>query len=192
MHSQLTWDSAVTQLSKDPRFTNSNLPLNQQLHLFHSHIGQLRAKHLANLHALFQSHSPSLDTSFTTLPVASLLSSLPGTKLGYDVRRLEDEYEKWQRERTQNARLAFNEMLNQNAFVEFWGRLGKIGGKGVDESIKADDIGEDTEELVDMKTLAKTVDLKEMVKVLKVPSFLSGSSFSSRSPCSGRQAVHRV
>lgn len=84
------------------------------------------------------------------------------------MRSLEDEYEKWQRQRSQDSRRAFDEMLGDNAFVEFWGRLGKIGGKGVDQGIKADDIGEDAEELVDMKALAKTVDLKEMVKVLKV------------------------
>ena len=101
--------------------------------------------------------------------MASLLSSLPVTKLGYDLEQLEREYDKWQRERTHEARMAFDQMLNENSFVEFWGRLGKIGGKGVDESIKYDDIGDDAEEeQVDMKALAKSVDLKEMIKVLKV------------------------
>jgi transcription elongation regulator 1 len=109
-----------------------------------------------------------LATPFTALPVASLLSSHPATKLGYDIHHMEDEFAKWQRERTHSARMAFDEMLGENAFVEFWGRLGKIGGKGVDEGIRADDIGEDEEQLVDMKALAKTVDLNEMVKVLKV------------------------
>ncbi|KAI0702847.1 hypothetical protein BC835DRAFT_1426595 [Cytidiella melzeri] len=164
---QVTWDAILPQLKTDPRFTRSALPLNQQLHLFHSHVHNIRAKHLTSLHALFESHAPSLATAFTALPVASLLSSLPATKLGYDVRMLEDEFAKWQRERTQVARKAFDEMLSENAFVEFWGRLGKIGGKGVDEGIRADDIGEDEEQLVDMKALAKTTDLKEMVKVLK-------------------------
>ena len=65
-------------------------------------------------------------------------------------------------------------MLSENAFVEFWGRLGKMEGKGVDENIKVDDLGEDEEVLVDMKALAKTVDLKEMVKVLKVSAHLKG------------------
>ena len=77
------------------------------------------------------------------------------------------------RARTQEARAAFDAMLAENAFVEFWGRLGKIGGQGVDKSIKADDIGEDEEEVVDMKALAKTVDLKEMIKVLRVRSLSS-------------------
>ncbi|KAH9918202.1 uncharacterized protein BXZ73DRAFT_53056 [Epithele typhae] len=161
----VTWDSVQPQLSKDPRFTNSPLSRNQQVHLFHSHVDVLRAKQLSGLHALFASHSPALDTPFTALPVASLMSSPPVTKLGYEIDEVEREFDKWQRERTHEARLAFDQMLGENSFVEFWGRLGKIGGKGVDASIKYDDIGEDNEEdQVDMKTLAKSVDLKEIVK----------------------------
>lgn len=166
---QATWDGVLPQLRRDPRFTRSPLPLAHQRHLFQAHVTQLRAKHLANLHALFTSYAPSLSTKFTELPVATLVASLPVTKLGFDVREVEQEYERWMRERSQEARQAFDEMLNENAFVEFWGRLGKIGGKGIDETIKGDDIGEDDEEgVVDMKALAKTVDLKEVVMVLKV------------------------
>lgn len=100
-----------------------------------------------------------------------MLSSLPASKLGYQVEQLENEYEKWQRERTHGARQAFDEMLGENAFVEFWGRLGKIGGEGVEGGVAADDLGEDEGEggggKVDMKALAKNVDLKEMERVLK-------------------------
>ncbi|KAH9938277.1 uncharacterized protein B0H18DRAFT_966380 [Fomitopsis serialis] len=165
---QVTWDGVVPQLKKDPRFVHSPLPLNQQVHLFHAHVAALRAKHITSLHGLFESHTPSLATKFTDLPVASLVSSLPATKLGSNVDRLEEEFKAWQRERSHQARLAFDQMLSENAFVEFWGRLGKIGGKGVDGTIKVDDLGEDAEEeQVDMKALAKNVDLNEMVKVLK-------------------------
>ena len=62
-------------------------------------------------------------------------------------------------------------MMGENSFVEFWGRLGKIGGAGVDSSIQNDDIGEEENEdgeRVDMKKLAKAVDVKEILKVLKV------------------------
>lgn len=64
-------------------------------------------------------------------------------------------------------------MLQENSFVEFWGRLGKIGGEGVEGGVKRDDDGdEDAGEggggNVDMKKLAKSVDITEMVKVLKV------------------------
>ncbi|EMD40829.1 hypothetical protein CERSUDRAFT_91575 [Gelatoporia subvermispora B] len=165
---QVTWDDALPELQKDPRFTHSPLPINQQVNLFHAHVEALRSKYMTNLRALFESNAPGLDTPFTALPVSSILSSLPIIKLGYGVDRLEHEYDKWQRERNTDARAAFDQMLHENAFVEFWGRLGKIGGKGVDESIKADDIGDDAEEeQVDMKALAKTVDLKEMTRVLQ-------------------------
>jgi hypothetical protein len=160
-------------LKIDPRFTESPLPTNQQIHLFHSHIAQLRTKHLANLHALFESHSPSLATTFEDLPLSSLLSSLPVTKLGYNERDLQNEYSRWQRERQADARRAFDQMLGENAFVEFWGRLAKMGGEGVNGGVKADEDGEEDEGeggggKADMKALAKTIDLREMQKVLKV------------------------
>jgi heat shock protein beta len=169
----MSWDEAVLQLQKDPRFVNSSLPKNQQIRLYHSHIAQTRDKHLQNLHALFESHAPSLATHFSALPLSSVLASLPATRLGFDERRLEAEFDKWQRERTTEARHAFDQMLGENAFVEFWGRLGKIGGEGVNGGVKADEFEEEDEGegnggKADMKALAKSIDLREMEKVLKV------------------------
>jgi len=73
---------------------------------------------------------------------------------------LEQNFDIWQRKRLQDARKSFDEMLTENSFVEFWGRLGKIGGKGIDDSIGTDDIEESEGEKVDMKTLAKHVDVQ--------------------------------
>ncbi|KAG1779704.1 Hsp90 protein-domain-containing protein [Suillus placidus] len=168
---QATWESIRPQLQTDPRFNNSPLPVNQQLHLFHAHMSQLQMKHLAGLHLLFQAHAPSLATPLSALPLESMLKSLPVTKLAFDTRGLQQEYEKWQRERTYECRKAFDEMLAENSFVEFWGRLGKIGGEGAEGGVKADDLGEDEGEgfggKVDMKALAKSVDLSDIEKVLK-------------------------
>ncbi|KAF8175377.1 hypothetical protein BJ912DRAFT_1024508 [Pholiota molesta] len=159
---QTTWDQALPQLKTDPRFTNSPLPLNRQVHLFHTHISHLRAKQLNNLHGLFEAHAPSLATAFDSLPLGTILSSAPATRLGF---------KEEQRERTSAARIAFDEMMSENAFVEFWGRLGKIGGEGVSDGLKigGEDIGEagEEDEKVDMKALAKSVDIREMEKVLK-------------------------
>ncbi|KAH9977725.1 Hsp90 protein-domain-containing protein [Lactifluus volemus] len=137
-----------------------------------NHVGQLRRKHLDNLHALFLSNAPSLATEFTTLPITSLLTSLPGTKLGFDVFKLEEEFDRWKRTRTTEAQKAFDDMLLENSFIEFWGRLSKLGGEGVDGGVKRDDDGDEDEGEggggnVDMKKLAKTVDITEMEKVLK-------------------------
>jgi len=132
-------------------------------------VGNLRTKHLNNLHGLFESHAPSLATLFTSLPLDSIISSLPSTKLGFSEKELRDEYEKWQRARTASARKAFEDMMSENSFLEFWGRLDKIGGKGLDETIQNDDIGEedDDNERVDMKKLAKAVDVSGIKSVLK-------------------------
>lgn len=168
---QITWEGALLQLQTDPRFRNSPLPVDQMLHLFHTHIGHLREKHVKSLHALFESYAPSPATDFKSLPISSLVSSLPVNKLGYTTNLLEHEFEKWQRERTFESRQAFDDMLSENSFVEFWGRLGKIGGEGIDGGVKADDMGEDEGEggggKVDMKALAKNVDVRDMEKVLK-------------------------
>jgi transcription elongation regulator 1 len=169
---QALWEPSLAQLQTDPRFRHSPLPLGHQRHLFEAHVDGLRAKHLDSLHALFLSHTPSLAAEFAALPVASLLSSLPATKLGFDVFKLEEEFDECQRRRTAEARKAFDDMLQENSFVEFWGRLGKIGGEGVEGGVKRDDGGdEDAGEggggNVDMKKLAKSVDITEMVKVLK-------------------------
>lgn len=142
------------------------------MHLFHAHVGHLRSKHINSLHSFFEAHAPTLAKTFDTLPLSSLVSSVPVTRLGFGVETLEHEFGKWQRERTHEARNAFDEMLAENSFVEFWGRLGKIGGEGVDGGVKADEMEEDEGEggggKVDMKALAKNVDVGEVEKVLRV------------------------
>ncbi|KAF5388027.1 hypothetical protein D9615_000399 [Tricholomella constricta] len=168
---QTTWDAALPQLKTDPRFRNSPLPPDQQLYLFHNHVEHLRSKHTKSLYALFEAHAPTLAVRFDELPLSSLLSAPPVIKLGSDARGLQQDFDKWQRERTQESRKAFDEMLSENSFVEFWGRLGKIGGEGVDGGVKADDAEGDEGEggggKVDMKVLAKNVDVADMEKVLK-------------------------
>ncbi|KIK68186.1 hypothetical protein GYMLUDRAFT_216833 [Collybiopsis luxurians FD-317 M1] len=167
---QISWHNALPQLQTDPRFHNSPLPTNHQIHLFHEYISNLRSRHLMSLHALFESHALSLSTVFDDLPVSSLKSSAPVVRLGMSEGTLQLEFEKWQRERATACRKAFDEMLVENSFVDFWGRLGKIGGEGVDGGVKADDDDVDSEGLgtkVDMKELAKSVDVEEIEKVLR-------------------------
>ncbi|EFI27699.1 peptide-binding protein [Coprinopsis cinerea okayama7 len=168
---QATWDMAVQQLRIDPRFTSSPLSHNQQVKLFHDHIAHLRSKHYDALHALFNEHTPALNTRFGELPVDTIVSSPHTKKLGYDISQVEDEFYRWQKQRYAEARRAFDEMLNENSFVEFWGRLSKMKDVTLDQGLQvtSEDIGEDDEPVskLNMKTLAETVDIGEMVKVLK-------------------------
>ncbi|KAF9259497.1 HSP90-domain-containing protein [Marasmius fiardii PR-910] len=169
---QTSWDDILPQLQTDPRFSRSPLPLNQQLHLFHSHVAHLRSKHMDNLRALFESLAPSLVTEFRDLSLETLLNSLPVVKLELDIDALNREFDRWQRERKQKARLAFDDMMKENSFVSFWGKLNKIGGEGVDGGVKRDEDGDGDEGeggggKVDMKVLAKNIDVGEIEKVLK-------------------------
>ncbi|KAF8076367.1 hypothetical protein FPV67DRAFT_1471462 [Lyophyllum atratum] len=91
---QITWDAALPQLKTDPRFRNSPLPPNQQLHLFHSHVEYLRSKHIKSLHALFEAHAPTLAVQFEELPLSSLMSSPPVVKLGFNVGSLQQDFNK--------------------------------------------------------------------------------------------------
>jgi len=78
-------------------------------------------------------------------------------------------------------------MLAENSFVEFWGRLGKMGGEGVHGGIKADDQGEGVGEggggTVDMKALAKNIDIHDMEKVIKVRDSSLGPAFQASYDC---------
>ena len=172
---QTTWDDAVSQLKIDPRFVNSPLPENHQIRLFHAHLTHLRSRHLSALHATFEEKTPSLASTFGDLPVDELISSPHVAKLGYDIRQLEDEFSRWQRQRFTDSRQAFDEMLNENSFVEFWGRLSKMSDVKLDQGLQITNEDIDDDEVtnkIDMKTLAKTVDIGEMVKVLRVSLIL--------------------
>lgn len=167
---QISWEEALPQLKTDPRCVHSPVPLNRQIRLFHNHVARLRSKQLGGLYAIFEANAPSLATRFDSLPIQSIMSSMPVVRLGVDAERVEDEFSKWQRERTMNARKAFDEMLAENSFVEFWGRLGKMGENALESYVKVedDDIGEVDDNKVDMKALAKNINIGEIEKVLKV------------------------
>ncbi|KAL1747435.1 hypothetical protein HDZ31DRAFT_31825 [Schizophyllum fasciatum] len=171
---QTTWESAQPELQKDPRFAASPLPPPTQLRLFHAHLAHLRARHLAALHALFAAHAPSLAAPAPApAALAAPAAAPPAAALGLDARALADEFARWQRGRAARARAAFDAMLAENAFVEFWGRLGKLGGEGAGAGagVAADALPEGEGEFgggaVDMKALARGVDVREIVKVIK-------------------------
>lgn len=191
---QAIWDSSVQSLSKDPRFILCALPLPAQKELFTSHVSRIREKYLKMLHGLFAAHTPSINARWVELDESTrraIRRSLPVTKLGLypdsdgkdsdsdddmirrrsSDRDIESEFEKWQRVRNADARRAFDEMLGENAFVEFWGRMNKAGEAGTDipgveEEEEAE--GEGSGGKADLKKLAKSIDIGEVAVVLKV------------------------
>ncbi|CAE6499679.1 unnamed protein product [Rhizoctonia solani] len=198
---QATWESSLPALESDPRFQHASQVLSSgvQRAKFAAHIEHLRSRYISQLHALFEVHTTGLNMPAEALP-KSVRGSLPAVKLGFVTDDLEkegpgddqdigddkdapnrgrlnqglaDEYARWQRTRVTEARLAFDALLGENSFVEFWGRLAKMGGEGVEGGVPVDEGDEETDEgeggggKVDMKALAKNVDVSEMEKVLK-------------------------
>ena len=102
----------------------------------------------------------------------------------YDYPDLEREFAGWQSDRYSVAREAFDAMLKENAFVKFWGRVGKMGviedeekarlGKVVFGDEQGDTGADEMEDgeggggKADLKSLAKGIDVKEMERVLRV------------------------
>lgn len=86
--------------------------------------------------------------------------------------QLEMEFDRWQRQRNIDSRQAFDHMLEENAFLEFWGRMSKVGGEGIEGGVKIEDEDEEGGEggggKADMKKLAKQIDEDEFGRVLKV------------------------
>jgi transcription elongation regulator 1 len=125
------------------------------------------------LESLFATHAPALDTPFST--VYSAISEEPAvTRLHFDEDRLEEAYLSWQRRRRAQAQSDFLELMRESGFVDFWGRMRKEGeDKKTDRDLLEDpeDAAEEGAADVDLKQMAKTVDLKEIHAVLKVGRF---------------------
>lgn len=194
-HLQSDYSALEPTFAQHPRFSSSPLPIAQKRALFHRHIAHLREKYLSALHALFNSYSPLLSSTFADLTKeqrASLDKALPSVKLGLtcDSRdgNMRREWESWQARRTQDARAAFQALLEENAFVDFWGKVGKleIGDKEraegdsklvavADEDLEMGEMGgqgggggDDEEGGRDLKTLAKGIGEEQIERVLKV------------------------
>ncbi|KAG8987007.1 hypothetical protein FRB93_004975 [Tulasnella sp. JGI-2019a] len=179
-----TYASSLDLLSRSPVFTCSQLSQTQRVNLFDTHVGKVRQKQLSALHAVFEGYTPGLDAQFKDLP-PSVAKSVPATKLGFGDQSPASEnelrmiYEDWQRDRAKRARAEFDELLEENSFVEFWGGLGKMnggkdGGDGtIVAGVDATDEKEEGEEgeggggRADLKALARSIGGRQIEDVLK-------------------------
>lgn len=171
--------------SKHQRFASSPLPSAQKQRLFVQHTIHIAAKYRTALEALFLHHAPLLSATFTSLPeasVKSLESSLPATKLGLRSNdgSMHRAFDQWMTHRTGTARQDFQKLLEENSFVEFWGKVGKIEGRAADGGIvpgEDDDLTDEGEQgggKADLKTLARVITEKEVERVLKVCFYVYG------------------
>ena len=101
---------------------------------------------------------------------AYIESALPrfvgDTHQGQQHTTLEAEFDAWDQWRHAQARREFQDMLRENAFVDFWGRLQKRD-KGEADTVEADD-EDDEGTMVSLLDMASQLDIQAMESVLKM------------------------
>ena len=145
--------------------------------LFDEHMEHLRGKRRDLLAKLFAKHAQdALQTGGDViLPLvradpAYIESALPrfvgDTHQGQQHTTLEAEFDAWDQWRHAQARREFQDMLRENAFVDFWGRLQKRD-KGEADTVEADD-EDDEGTMVSLLDMASQLDIQAMESVLKM------------------------
>lgn len=160
-------------LQADPRFNHPSLNPHDKRRMFENHLAQLGSKRSNDLDQLFKTHVTTLATTYDEI-YPKIVDDFTVKRLGLQGEALEDRFKAWHRMRESEARREFDQMLGENSFVEFWGRMRK---KKLDEAalkVEADEMGEG-EGLgeggaADLTALAKQIDLNEIKAVLRVRS----------------------
>ena len=135
------WRMEEPRLSRDPRFESPGLHFRDKQRMFEDHVASLVDKRKKVLYAVFERAADTLDVSAQDAAVLiiddpeterlNLLSFMQdqaqkrsgrGKKIPIE-EALDIEFDSWQAKRTKEARAAFQEMLKENTFVQFWGRL---------------------------------------------------------------------
>ncbi|CAD6888374.1 unnamed protein product [Tilletia controversa] len=176
----------------DKRFSTSSLRLREKEELLWEHVRSLLGRRRNALRSIFGKVAPSLATSRdVALPLvreedewerAELGCLLWGEKeqvqqnAGRGGRResewgglksLDREWDDWNAERAEKAEREFKEMLSENGFVEFWGRLKHHRQNHDPDAPPAEDLDSDDEDAVGMLEMAKKIDLAEIDAVLQ-------------------------
>lgn len=100
---------------------------------------------------------------------------------------MRQEWESWMAKRTSDALADFQRLLEENSFIEFWGKVGKIADVNEEDSklvvpgeedLEMSEMGggpagagageDGTDSKVDLRSLAKSITEKEVERVLKV------------------------
>ncbi|KAK8864295.1 hypothetical protein IAR55_001541 [Kwoniella newhampshirensis] len=168
---ETNWAEASQYLQSDPRFDHPALGPRDKLRLFHDHLTRLSSKRSNALHQLFEAHTPSLDTPYDSV-YPHIVDDPQVKHLGLQGEALENRWKAWLRSREASARKEFDEMLGENSFVEFWGKMRK---KTLDEKAKEVKEEEEFEEgegmgeggAADLTALARQIDLGEIKSVLR-------------------------
>ena len=168
----LSYSEAVAKLARDPRFDAAGLTDADKRRLFDQHLTRLGDKEEDRLGAIFSKYAVRLDTHRDDVLAQTLqdeaLACPPLNLFAREQDRLEAAYQRWDAQRRQKAEHEFQQMLNESAFVDFWGRFKKASLTASSSAKDGGDEGDEEDErgqtLVEM---ARKVDLEEIESVLR-------------------------
>lgn len=141
----MSWDDFAHANKGDARFECHGLEFSRKREMFEKHLDTLVEKKRNQLDGLFQKYAPELeadaevvipltldDAEYERVRMGHFVRFLQGQRGGHHEGRgssneeasgIRAEFDRWQRSREAAARKDFEEMLRENSFVEFWGRI---------------------------------------------------------------------
>lgn len=179
---------AMHLLSSDGRFDTPGIRTSEKEQLVHQHLLTLNNRRLEELHGVFEKYAPALDIEAkVALPLIKNDDELQRRKMDQiqviqsGRKNIDDLFHEWKREQEQEAIAAFQQMLKENAFINFWGGLRQEHEQRKRKERENDDEkpngtrqGEDEEDddEPDLLQMAGNVDLEEIHSILRVRLFI--------------------
>lgn len=176
-----TWPAAQARLVGDTRFSTPGDPLlpEDKVAFFDEHVAHISERRRNQLARLFAKHAVHDDGTerldIEPNVVVTLVANDPeyensGAHLFVGTNdSLAHEYTAWDTWRQKLARENFESMLQENAFVDFWGRLRKERERQENTNINTDVKAEDEDETgATILEMASAIELKEIESVLQV------------------------
>jgi transcription elongation regulator 1 len=190
----MTITDAFRTLSSDGRFDAPGLRAADKDNLIQQHIDHLNEKRLRELERVFERHASSLDVEAEiALPLIRNDDEVERRQLDQlevlvsGRKSMKDLFLDWRDESERQASMAFQQMLKENAFVNFWGRLRQEHKQRQEAAEKGNGAGgaggggrqgedEEDEDDPDLLQMAGNIDLEEIHSILRVSArMLTGS-----------------
>ncbi|PWN50593.1 hypothetical protein IE53DRAFT_368777 [Violaceomyces palustris] len=184
---KMRWESFQSAVGEDDRFSARGLSWREKEDQFRKHVVKLEERRRRALHEVFERCAPGLDVEegealakvredagMERAMLKGYLEEEEDLEVEEGERKEEDrkgrlrrEYRDWVRLRYERAKKEFHEMLKENSFIDFWGRMKKEKSKAEDADKEEEEEDEDEEEEVDLIEMARKVDLEDITSILR-------------------------
>lgn len=153
-----------------PSFPELKLDVHVQHRLFDEHMNNLQGKISKTLDSVFDDLTPRLNSTFEdVLPGLQRSETITKLKLAQQVEVLRSHWRTYDARRRATAEHEFKDMLAQNSYVDFWGRMQKqLYADDSGKTIIAQDVDKDSGVgeldggIADLSAMASQIDLQKI------------------------------